>query len=344
MKKNYWKLFTAWATGLRHDVFFVMRLKMSAVYVLIAAALLFTAWFIDQRNHHEDIVRAIYVYDNVVLEERTRESFLNALGNFYDHPDTQFAVFLVVWATGVGSYLLAGRALRPIRDAMAMQERFIADASHELRTPLSVMKTSSELVLMDATAASREEAINSIKSNLEEVDRMSNIINRLLAVAQIGVSGSRNSYEQVNLADVVRTRTEILQDVARGKNILFGTELDDVYIKGNRTALEEMVVNIIKNAIVYTGKGGRILVRVHRMNGKAIFSVEDTGVGISDKDIRHIFDPFFKADVSRTERKSSYGLGLAIVKEIVTRHGGTISVESEIGKGSIFRIELPVAG
>lgn len=336
--RNYWKQFEEWVTGLRDDLFVRTRLKLATSYVVTIIVLLL-------------VLNAGLYFARINFAEHQPRTFDDRMStlmaaeiNRLNKATLWLSLGVVVAAILVG-YFFADISLYSLRQTMQAQKRFIADASHELRTPLSVMKTNSEITLMEGPNLTAKEAGMALKSNLEEIDRMSNIIKNLIHLAHIDTQTAEMPFSKVNISDVVLKTSQAVQRMAEKKRIrLTLTRSHSAVVWGNVTALEELILNLLKNAITYTPEGGSVSVIVKNNHPHNIeVQIEDTGIGISPKDLPHIFEPFFKADKSRIRRDSSgsSGLGLTIVREIVKNHNGSIYVRSALEKGTAVTITFP---
>ncbi len=336
--KNYWKRFAVWVTELKNDPFVWARLKLTILYTLsLLVAFLITniallrIWF----NTLQQVLPSS-------LEPQVREELSRNIDNEIGRIGLTVYVLLFL-AIATISFLISSRTLSPIRRIMRAQKRFIADASHELRTPLAIMKTNSEIVLLDGDHIDPKEAKNTFKSNLEEIDRMSKIIENLLALSYYDNRFADIPFQEINLSKLVTDITNRSQSLATKKSInLRLLNTDPGLIVGNIVAIEQLAVNLIKNAINYTPEGGQVSVSVTTKNMSIEFKVKDSGIGIEKKDLPNVFNPFYKAGQGRIqlERESS-GLGLTIVKKIVERHEGTIYLNSAVGKGTTIIITFP---
>lgn len=247
-----------------------------------------------------------------------------------------YANFLIFISGGVASFLLARRTLRPIQEAHEAQSRFTSDASHELRTPLATMKAEIEVTLRDkqATISDFEQVL---RSNLEEVEKLSRLSEMLLSLSRL--DHDKLEWTAVNLADIT-------QDVVRHHNqppqrIAVKTTAHSL-VEGNEAALSELVSILIDNALKYSPDDSLITVNLSHRNHHARFEISNTGPGIEEVTLPHIFDRFFRADTSRTKsRQKGYGLGLALAKKIVELHNGELSASSAPNHVTTFTVLLP---
>ncbi len=231
----------------------------------------------------------------------------------------------ILGMAGLAGYFLAGRTLRPIKEMVDEQKEFISNASHELRTPLTSLKTETEVALSGKMTLAEATAL--LKSNLEEVNKMQALSNYLLKLNRYE-EGREISMTKVDLREVV------LNAIGKRK---VKTNLKKSIVVGNKDALTELVTILLDNAFKYSPKGSEVSVKVK----DGTIEVHDNGIGISKEDLPHIFDRFFRADSSRSKIKADgYGLGLSIAKSIAELHHGTIGVESKVGKGTTFKVEL----
>src|SRR6266705_2322475 len=221
--------------------------------------------------------------------------------------------------------------------------RFSADASHELRTPLTVLQGE-----LESMARSRSnlpaEIRDTVGSALEETQRLARIVENLLAISRLEAGEARKQPERLDFAELARNTADQMRLLAEEKQIHLncdGAEPVEVDIDPSR--LKQVVVNLLDNAIKYTPEGGRVSISVMKRDGRAVFEIADTGIGISPDDLPHIFDRFYRADRARSRQMGGTGLGLSIVRSICLAHDGQVKVESIEGQGSVFHIELPLA-
>jgi signal transduction histidine kinase len=222
----------------------------------------------------------------------------------------------------------------------ATQRRFVADIGHELRTPLTVIR--GNIDLMRKVGIEDEQSLHSIEL---EVDRLARLVEDLLILAQ-AESGKlpmdRRRVEMDTLLLEVFSQAHVL---AADRVRLEIGQIDQVLVCGDRDRLKQVVLNLVANAIKYTAQGGKVTVNLFKEEGQGVFSVKDTGAGISSEDLPHVFERFYRGDKSRSRGKdgAGFGLGLSIAYWIVRNHGGEIEVKSKPNRGSTFTVRLPLA-
>lgn len=231
--------------------------------------------------------------------------------------------------------------IQRLHSSFAQVRQFSADASHELRTPLTVMRGEIEIALRNPKTP--EEYRRVFESTMEEIVRMSSIIENLLTLAKADQGTYEVNFSEVNLDALVQELYDDSEVLAEGKHIRVKLlKHDAITIVGDKGRLRQLFLNLIDNAIKYTPEGGAVALSIERQNGSAIFSVEDTGIGIPQEDIGRVFDRFYRVDKARSREIGGTGLGLAIARWIAELHRGKISVKSEVDKGSVFTVELPI--
>ncbi len=235
------------------------------------------------------------------------------------------------------------RMIERLDDAFQHINRFSADASHELRTPLTILQLELEEIVQGHRLTSA--LADQIGSALEETHRMSHIVESLLAISRLDAGEVKMEKAPLDLGELATSTAEQMKLLAEEKGILFRNDVaPNVVVRGDRARLQQVVVNFVANAIKYTLEGGTVQVTVRTENEFAILEVSDNGIGISAQALPHIFERFYRADKARSRNSGGAGLGLAIVKAICAAHGAEISVSSQEGLGSSFKVELPLLG
>lgn len=226
-----------------------------------------------------------------------------------------------------------------LQAAFEQQKRFTADASHELRTPLAVILTQAEF------AMSRERTSDEYRIAFEACERagrrMKSLIDSLLMLARFDSGQLAVKLREIDLAVVAQDSIELLKPLADERGISIRTQIQATRMEGDRERLGQVVTNLLSNAIRYNHENGDVEIRVEAVNGSAVIAVTDTGIGIPDADLPHIFDRFYRVDQSRTRSDGGSGLGLAICHSIVEAHHGTITARSQLQSGTSVEVRLP---
>jgi heavy metal sensor kinase len=224
--------------------------------------------------------------------------------------------------------------------AFAQQARFTADASHELRTPVSVILTQTQTALSrPRTEAEYREALEACQ---RAAQRMRKLTASLLELARLDAGQDTIKAEPLDLAKVTAECVEMLRPLAAERGITIHSELGSAECRGDAERVAQVVINLVSNAIYFNRDRGEVRVSTRVENAAAILSVSDTGSGIPTEDLPHIFERFYRVDKSRSNAQGRTGLGLAICRAIVDSHRGSIDVKSDLGKGSVFIVKLPV--
>lgn len=249
------------------------------------------------------------------------------------------SIFLLA---GISGYFLAGKTLGPIGLMIEEQNQFITDASHELRTPIATLRAEMEAALLEKKLTSQE-ARKLIRSNLEDVDRLQSLSANLLKLTRIHYFDGQSEEKQVptSLLTVIKGAVIKIEPLAKNKKIKLVLKVKEAVVLANKESLEQLFIILLDNAIKYSPQNSKITIISQKTDGKIKILVVDHGEGISQADLPHIFERFFRADKSRSVA-DGYGLGLSIAKKIVDSHKGKISVVSKIDKGSTFTVTLPL--
>jgi len=249
----------------------------------------------------------------------------------------------ILAASTFAGYFLAQKTLKPISNMLSEQNRFVSDSSHELRTPLTALKTEIEVSLRDQKLTLTQ-AKQLLLSNLEEVNHLQILSDNLLRLAQYQKEDSRLVFSNVFLPDIAQEAIRKIAPLAKNKNVTISNNIDNFAVNGNRTALVELFIILLDNAIKYSPQKTKIKISSIKKDGHVILKITDQGYGINPHDLPHIFDRFYRSDASRSKSETpGYGLGLSIAKQIVTQHHGYINLKSQVGKGSTVVLELPLS-
>ena len=236
------------------------------------------------------------------------------------------------------SYFLTGKALSPVRETWVKQKEFVADASHELRTPLTVIQTNLDVVLSDDDGSVEENKMW-LDNAYSETRVMAKLIDQLLILAKADNNEGQLSISEFSFSEVVENVCQSMEVIAANKNIELVTDIEDnVMIKADYDKMRRLTVILIDNAVKYTEEG-RVTVTLKTDKNKKFLIVEDTGIGIHEKDFDRIFDRFYRADKAR-HREGGTGLGLSIAKWIADKHKYSLTVESTLNVGSKFTLRM----
>jgi signal transduction histidine kinase len=232
--------------------------------------------------------------------------------------------------------------LQRLREAFDSQRRFVADGAHELKTPLAIVRShwEEELNNPDLPRTVKEKLVGDI----EAITRLTRVINNLLLLSQTELVESGFDMTSVRL-------DELLRDLYSDTEVLAGMKMQELtvsdaqpaVVRGDRDRLYQLFFNLIDNAIKFTPEKGRISVSLTVENGEALTRIEDTGAGISDADLPHVFERFYRVGKDRSIETGGSGLGLSISRMIAESHRGSITVASSPGEGSTFTVRIPIA-
>jgi signal transduction histidine kinase len=233
--------------------------------------------------------------------------------------------------------------LSRLEQSFASLHRFTADASHELKTPLMVLRAGVERALIHPGTPG--EILQSLDETLAQINQMTEMVENLLTLARADEGRAPLAVEESDLREVVADVAETAGMLGENAGVSASHTMPDtpIHLAVDRHRIREMLLNMVTNAIKYTPKGGTIALGLEEDEQSVTFTVRDSGIGIAAGDLPHIFDRFWRADQarSRTGERPGTGLGLAITKWIAEAHGGSITVQSRPGRGSVFTVRLP---
>ncbi|MFD0676481.1 MULTISPECIES: sensor histidine kinase [unclassified Paenibacillus] len=245
------------------------------------------------------------------------------------------------------SHLMSRKAIIPIARAYARQREFVADASHELRTPMSVMLTSIESLQLEASITSDPFSKKVLEGMKDEVNSITKLVGELLHLARSDSGEIVLDRSLFNLREAAVGVIQKLQPLAQSKDIAIRLHApDDLTVIWDAEKMTQLLVLLIENAVKYTPDNGSVTIVLADESEKGVhiltIEVKDSGIGIAAEALPRIFDRFYRQDKSRTRQNGGHGLGLAIAKNIVDAGRGTIQVDSTVGKGSTFKVRIPL--
>lgn len=237
--------------------------------------------------------------------------------------------------------LLVFHDITEIKKLEQVRKDFVANVSHELKTPITSIKGFTE-TLLDGAKEDKVALEQFLKIILEESDRLQTLILDLLELSKIEQQGYSLSIRSININQLFNEILTILNRKADEKEIglVVAGPKNDIFIEGDYYRLKQIFINLVSNAIAYTPNGGEVNVSILEGPSYITLSIKDNGIGIAQDEIPRIFERFYRVDKARSRNSGGTGLGLAIVKHLVEAHKGKITVESEVGKGTTFSIEL----
>lgn len=218
-----------------------------------------------------------------------------------------------------------------------LRKRLTEDVAHELRTPLAIVSTHLEAMIEGVWKPSEER----LQSCHEEIKRITNLVKDLENLAKVESDDLLFNMTLVDLCEIAERTVRNFETDIYNKNLDVQIEGQSFLVLADRERISQVILNLLSNGIKYTPEGGVIKVEIEEKEKNVVIQVADNGIGISEAELPFIFERFYRADKSRNRKTGGAGIGLAIVKSIVNAHGGKVEVDSEIGKGSRFRIILP---
>jgi two-component system, OmpR family, sensor kinase len=228
-----------------------------------------------------------------------------------------------------------------LQEAFERQTQFTADASHELRTPISVVLAQTQMAL---SKPREEKAYREALSSCQRAAlRMKSLIDQLLTLARFDGANANPQHSLLDLEILVTEAGELLQPLAEEKGIVLAWNTITAPVWGDKNQLSQLLTNLIANAIRYNSENGKIELLLQVKEQQAILTVHDTGMGIPEESLPHVFDRFYRVDRVRSRNDGGSGLGLSICKAIVESHSGTINVESQLEQGTTVTVILPLA-
>lgn len=231
-----------------------------------------------------------------------------------------------------------------LRHLERIRTDFVANASHELKTPITAIRGLSETVVADPDVE-RDTLLRFMQRIHAQSIRLSQLVGDLMTISRLEADHGTDSFSRINFADLTARAVTTASGAAEFKHQQLGSRLpsERLEVFGDRQNLSQLVDNLIDNAIKYTPEQGRIEVRLSRWGDELLLEVEDSGIGISPQFQERVFERFYRVDKARSQSLGGTGLGLSIVRNIAERHGGSVAVKSQLGRGSVFSFRMPLA-
>ncbi|EAZ91334.1 two-component system sensor histidine kinase RppB [Crocosphaera chwakensis] len=256
---------------------------------------------------------------------------------------------LAIILIGISAWILTGIAMKPIAKSYHQIQQFTADAAHELRTPLAATLATIESTLM-ISSLTENELRNTLETLRKQTKRLSSLVSDLLILSRLDcplntISTTSIKKEKICLNDLISDLVKEVANFAISSEIILIPDIRVSYpleIIGNTEQIYRLLFNLVVNGIQYTPTGGQVTIILKQHNNFALIQVQDTGIGIDNKELPYIFERFYRVDKARSRVRGGSGLGLSIAKALVLAHHGTIQVNSVVDKGSLFMVKLPI--
>lgn len=337
--KQYEGWVTKFSNKLEKDAFLKARIRLTLIYTGTAAFILGVFSYILYGS------LVAQLYDSIqdkIFDPKLRHLFLDRAQDIIQSRIIFDDIIVLSFVLVLG-FLLTKWTLKPIKESMDRQKRFIADASHELRTPVAILKTQVE-VAMRKKQISNSEAQEILSDVLGEVNVLANLANNLLSLSKQTSDISKKGFTKISINKILNDSILKMNVIAEEKKIALVNKVESMesYVNGDPVMLTQLFFNILNNAINYTPMGGVIKISNKVKNNNTVINIEDNGKGIPQDKISHIFEPFYRSLDGDTVQDGA-GLGLTIAKSIVEIHNGEISIKSEINRGTSVEITLPLS-
>lgn len=305
----------------------------------------------DIRSVSLDNNEAMRVMTSPLVDDGEIVGAIQVLRSLREH-DAELAI--VQWMTLLGMALgviiaipaglyLSSRAMRPINSAFERQRAFVADASHELRTPLTLMRANADYALMDETKRVAD-VRTELQNIVAEVDRTDRLVDDLLILARADARQLQLDLGEVDLTMLIAEAAEALRPVFSAHDVALDTPSSSAcFVRADGAYVVQVLRIVLENAARHTPAGGAVVVEVRRLERFVEVEIRDTGEGIPPEHLPHVFERFYRADKARSRAAGGVGLGLAIARALVTAQGGSIWVQSHLGRGTSVFFTLPSA-
>ena len=336
------KQFAVLVTRWKRDQFFRAEITLTLWYSLgvILLLVLFSVGTLQLFTHSIPVREVEDGHERTErVESITDEIFEREIVEHLQEILVQVDIFLSILVV-ILCYFLARRTIAPLRAGAQRQKRFVADVAHEFRTPLTILRAAAEVALCKNDISSYQKTLT---QHIEEVDELGTLLDDLLVLVK-SEQTQPASAAVVDLSALLAHQIDLFTPLVEKAGLQLYTDISpEIHIHGHASDIQRLVVNLVKNAIDYNREQGSIYVGLEA-GTRARLVIRDTGIGIGEDDLPHIFERFYKADTARIKKDGrGAGLGLSLVAEIVERNRGTIAVKSEVGVGTEFTIEFPTA-
>ena len=326
------------AEAARADVFARARRRLALLFAAIVVVLVVVSSAFMYLTVRADIRAAA---SGAYQDTESEQAFVSrSLGSLRWQLVAVDAVIVLV--VGLGGLFYARSTLRPIRESVAAQKRFVADASHDLRTPLAIMRAEFEVALRRPDLDEMTRPV--LVSGLEEVELMSAMVDDLLTLSRIDAHQESLARESLDLGAFARQAVDELGALAATGGVeLHADASADAQAVGDEGHVRRAVRNVVRNAVEHSPPGTTVEVAVRRTADRAEIVVTDHGEGMPPEVLAHIFDRFYRGDAARARDRGGSGLGLAIARWALRGMGGDLTVESEVAAGTRVTLTLPAA-
>jgi two-component system, OmpR family, manganese sensing sensor histidine kinase len=306
----------------------------------------------EQKGRSRSVTIAVYS-DEPDKKHLRLEGYIRASQSTQDIETTLRQLQLGLWLGGItalllislSSFYLARYALKPTKDSLKRLEQFTAEASHELRNPLTRISIASEVMLSRSEQFRRSSDLKKLDMINVAAKQMQRLVEDLMFLvrADTGTLAAAMKRDRIFFNPLLRELIEHFEPIARSRGILVRVKLsENVIVKGDTTLLNRLFSHLLDNAIKYTDPGGSITLSMEDSKGLATVAIADTGIGIAPEYQSFIFQCFWRSEQALTRHPDSLGLGLAIAEAIARQHGGKITVNSRMGKGTCFQVSFPL--
>ncbi|WP_138267950.1 sensor histidine kinase [Anaerofustis stercorihominis] len=286
------------------------------------------------------------MYGAIVLKNGNILRVMVSMGTIYSNLATKIIIFILAIVISfiiswVAARKFANDSIKPFGSAVDIYKKeFFANASHELKTPITSIRGFAELI-SSGLINDKDKIIEYSTTIKREAIRMDTMVEEILKLSSLeDIDENEMPLEKLNVAEIIKEAVEVLDYKLYEKKIITNVDVHDVYIESVHEDILRVFTNLIENGIKYNKDNGKIYISLRKVKNKAVITIKDTGIGIKEEDLPHIFERFYRVDKSRNRKVEGTGLGLSIVKRIVMKYKGEISVKSTYNVGTEFIIKF----